>query len=566
MKTFAKRIGAVVALAGITASLAGCGGGSSNNKTEPGVANTNMDQTEFNIISGISALSGGYDDNEVLNAMEQNAGISITWETMSDSLSEQVNIRIAGNDLPDAFNAVGFSNYDLTNYGEDGTFIDLTPYINEEYMPNLTKILEEHPDIRAAITMDDGCIYGLPAGEQMGTAGIGKEEDYNIYTIPQYSMINKTWLDELGLEVPTTLDELHDVLVAFKENDMATTYGNDPGQTIPMSFGIDQWCWGQNIFYAGFGFTNWTNDVCMDLVLQPDGQVNFVSDDDNYRAALEYFHDWFAEGLIDQEAFSQDDTQYMAKCSQGRVGVATWWYIEELMGDKADDYVFLPILDGPDGTHNVTVRDGGGINSGNLCITSACESPINLLKFYDQWYAPENVMQLQYGPIGVYFTEQDENGLWQSITDEEAQAQFGKSAGELKSEYEVAGPKLILSDYYATTFEMEPRAQERLNDLYDYWMPFVSDTTCYPIDCVFTQDELDTIDRYRVDFEGFVSEQEAAWLRDGGITDESWAAYKDNLNSYGMNKLLEVYQAAYDRYVQTLDTEGAAVATAETAE
>ena len=565
MKTFAKRIGAVVALAGITASLAGCGGGSTN-KTEPGVANTNVDQTEFNIISGISALSGGYDDNEVLNAMAQNAGISITWETMSDSLSEQVNIRIAGNDLPDAFNAVGFSNYDLTNYGQDGTFIDLTPYINEEYMPNLTRILEEHPDIRAAITMDDGCIYGLPAGEQMGTAGVGKAEDYNIYTIPQYSMINKTWLDELGLEVPTTLDGLHDVLVAFKENDMATTYGNDPGQTIPMSFGIDQWCWGQNIYYAGFGFTNWTNDVCMDMVLQPDGTVNFISDDDNYRAALEYFHDWFAEGLIDQEAFSQDDTQYMAKCSQGRVGVATWWYIEELMGDHSDDYVFLPILDGPDGTHNVTVRDGGGITSGNLCITSACESPINLLKFYDQWYEPENVMQLQYGPIGVYFTEQDENGLWQSITDEESQAQFGKSAGELKSEYEVAGPKLILSDYYATTFEMEPRAQERLNDLYDYWMPFVSDTTCYPIDCVFTQDELDTIDRYRVDFEGFVAEQEAAWLRDGGITDESWAAYKDNLNSYGMNELREVYQAAYDRYVQTLDSEGAAVATAETAE
>ena len=566
MKTLAKRIGASIALVGIAASLAGCGGGGNANQTEPGVANTNTDQTEFNIISGISALSSGYDDNPVLKEMAENAGISITWETMSDSLSEQVNIRIAGNDLPDAFNAVGFSNYDLTNYGQDGTFIDLTPYINEEYMPNLTKILDEHPDIRAAITMDDGCIYGLPAGEQMGTAGIGKENDYNIYTIPQYSMINKTWLDELGLEVPTTLDELHDVLVAFKENDMATMYGNDAGQTIPLSFGIDQWCWGQNIYYAGFGFTNWTNDVCADLLLQPDGTVNFVSDDDNYRAALEYFHDWFTEGLVDQEVFSQDDTQYMAKCSQGRVGVATWWYIEELMGDHADDYVFLPVLDGPDGTHNVTVRDGGGINSGSLSITSACESPINLLKFYDQWYIPENTMQLQYGPIGTYFTGQDENGLWQSVTDEEAQAQFGKSAGELKSEMEVAGPKLILSDYYANVFEMEPRAQERLTDLYDYWMQYVDDTTTYPIDCVFTSDELDTIDRYRVDFENFVAEQEAAWLRDGGITDETWAAYKDNLNSYGMDKLLEVYQAAYDRYVETAGETSVEPATAESAQ
>lgn len=565
MKTFAKRIGASIALAGIAASLAGCGGGNTN-QVEPGTVNTNTDQTEFNIISGISALSSGYDDNPVLKEMAENAGISITWETMSDSLSEQVNIRIAGNDLPDAFNAVGFSNYDLTNYGQDGTFIDLTPYINEEYMPNLTKILEEHPDIRAAITMDDGCIYGLPAGEQMGTAGVGKAEDYNIYTIPQYSMINKTWLDELGLEVPTTLDELHDVLVAFQENDMATMYGNDAGQTIPLSFGIDQWCWGQNIYYAGFGFTNWTNDVCADLLLQPDGTVNFVSDDDNYRAALEYFHDWFTEGLIDQEVFSQDDTQYMAKCGQGRVGVATWWYIEELMGDHADDYVFLPVLDGPDGTHNVTVRDGGGINSGSLSITSACESPINLLKFYDQWYIPENTMQLQYGPIGTYFTGQDENGLWQSVTDEEAQAQFGKSAGELKSEMEVAGPKLILSDYYANVFEMEPRAQERLTDLYDYWMQYVDDTTTYPIDCVFTSDELDTIDRYRVDFENFVAEQEAAWLRDGGITDETWAAYKDNLNSYGMEQLLEVYQAAYDRYVETAGETSVEPATAESAQ
>ena len=42
----------------------------------------------------------------------------------------------------------------------------------------------------------------------------------------------KAWLDDLGLEVPTTLDELHDVLTAFKENDMsAKYYGNDAGRT-----------------------------------------------------------------------------------------------------------------------------------------------------------------------------------------------------------------------------------------------------------------------------------------------------------------------------------------------
>ena len=64
-----------------------------------------------------------------------------------------------------------------------------------------------------------------------------------------------------------------------------------------------------------------------------------------------------------------------------------------------------------------------------------------------------------------------------------------------------------------------------------------------------------------------MAEQEAAWLRDGGITDETWAAYKENLNSYGMDKLLEAYQSAYDRYAETAGAqESAAPAAPATAE
>lgn len=531
-------------------SLSACGSKSPNYNTEPGTLNPDTQQTDFTIMGGMSALSSGYEGNPVLEQLQEDAGINITWNTMSDSLSEQVNIRIAGNIMPDAFMGVGFNNYDLSRHGDDGAFIDLTPYITPEIMPNLYAILEENPGIRAAITMDDGGIYGLPAGEQMGTAGIGAEEDYSIFTIPQFSMINKAWLDELGLEVPTTLDELHTALKAFKDNDMSHTYyGNAAGSTIPMSTGFDQWCWGQNIFYAGFGFTNWPADVCNDLVLSGDGSVHFVCVEDNYRKAMDYFHNWYAEGLMDVEMFSQDATQLISKCQQGYVGVSTWWYIEELMGEHAEDYVFLPVLSGPDGTKNVTVRTGGGINGGQLSITSACQSPINLLKFFDKWYDGEIAMQLQYGPIGVYFTEQNEDGVWLSISDAEARERFGKGAGELKGQWEVYGPKLILSKYYLENFRMEDRAIERLTDLYDYWMPQVSDTSFYPVDCVFTSDELDTIDRYKADFESAVSEQEGLWLRDGSPTDAEWAAYIDRLNEKcGMSKLLTVYQEAYQRY------------------
>ncbi len=542
--TISKILCLVLCMALLTSVMVGCG------SKEP---EKNANQTDFYIMGGMSALSAGYDSNVVLNQLAENVGITIEWDTMSDSLAEQVNIRIAGEQLPDAFQGVGFSNYDISTYGADGVFLDLTPYLNADVMPNLTAILEKHPDIRSAITMSDGKIYGLPAAEQMGTAGIGLEEDYSIYTVPQFSMINKAWLDELGLPVPTTLDELYTALKAFKDNDMsAAYYGNAAGSTIPMSTGFDQWCWGQNVFYAGFGFTNWPNDVCNDLVLNDDGTVEFVCVRDGYRDAVTYFNKWYAEGLMDIEMFSQSTSQLIAKCSQGQVGVATWWYIEEVMGEKSSDYVFLPILEGPDGGYNVTVRDGGAVNSGNLNITSACGNPEALLKFYDQWYDGEIVMQLQYGPIGTYFTEQDDKGMWISITDAEAREKFGKSAGELKGVHEVYGPKLILSEYYNENFYMEDRAIVRLQDLNDSWVePYVDSLTTYPIDCVFTADELEVIDRYRADFESMVSEQEALWLKEGGPSDEEWNDYVQTLiDSCGMNELLAVYQAAYDRYAQ----------------
>ncbi|MBR1780758.1 MAG: extracellular solute-binding protein [Oscillospiraceae bacterium] len=548
MKTKSRILCLILALAMVLGTLTACG-------SKGPTADEN--QTEFNIMGAQSALSPGYDDNEVLNQLQEDVGITIHWNTMSDSLSEQVNIKLNSGELPDAFMGVGFSNYDLTTYGEDGSLIDLTEYINEETMPNLTKILEENPDIRSAITMSDGRIYGLPAAEQMGTAGIGAPEDYSIFTVPQFSMINKAWLDDLGLGVPTTLDELHAALVAFKENDMsAKYYGNAAGSTIPMSTGFDEWCWGQNIFYAGFGFTNWINDVCNDLVLDSTGKASFVCATDNYRDAITYFSDWYQEGLMDPEMFSQDATQLIAKCSQGYVGVSTWWYIEELMGDYSSDYVFLPVLTGPagtayEGTSNVTVRTGGATNSGNLSITSACGNPAALLKFFDKWYDGETVMQLQYGPIGTFFTEQDEKGLWLSITDEESREKFGMSAGELKSTNEVAGPKLILSEYYNEYFYMEDRAIERLTDLYNFWMPYVKDTSVYPMDCVYTQEELDVIDMYKTDFQDTVAENEGLWLKNGGPTDAEWAAYLDTLsNSCGMDQLLNAYQAAYDRYAE----------------
>ena len=96
---------------------------------------------------------------------------------------------------------------------------------------------------------------------------------------------------------------------------------------------------------------------------------------------------------------------------------------------------------------------------------------------------------------------------------------------------------------------MEDRGLERLNDLENFWFNYVDDKTFYPVDCVFTSQELDVLDQYRTDFEGYVKEREALWLRDGGPTDEEWEAYKTELvEKYHMNEILQVYKDAYERY------------------
>ncbi len=514
--------------------------------------NGKEDQKQFLIVGGMSALSSGNDSNPVLVELAEKAGVEIEWDLMSDSLGEKVGVLIGGNQLPDAFIAVGFSQNDINEYGGDGTFIDLTPYITPEIMPNLCAIFEKHPDIKAGITQADGKIYGLPSGELMGTAAIGATDDLSIYAVPEFSMINKTWLDELGLAVPTNLTELHDALKAFKDNDMA---GN--GATIPMSTGYDQWCWGQEVFYAGFGFTNFTSDICFDLLANPDGTVRFVCADKAYRDAVTYFHDWYAEGLMDLEMFSQSTSQLISKVSQGRVGLTTWWEIKEIAGDHTDDFVFLPPMYGPQGTEyaqtrNLTIRSGPGVTSGNLNVTSACGNPTLLLKYFDQWYDPETVMQLQYGPIGIYFSEKDANGVWQVINDDDAKAKFGKSAGELKGQYEVYGPRLILAEYYNNVFAMEDRAVERLHQIEEYWMPYVQSPVYYPNDVTFTDEELETIKRYKADFVSQVAEYEGTWLKNGGPTDAEWDAYLKMLeDNCGMSRLLDVYQSAYTRYLNS---------------
>ncbi len=131
---------------------------------------------------------------------------------MSDQFSDKKNLALAqfGN-LPDGLFNAGMSDYDLLRYAKQGIIIPLENLI-DKYMPNLQAVFEKYPEYRTMCTAPDGHIYSFPWIEQLGA---GKEAIQAIGDIPY---INKKWLDYLGLEIPTTTDELEQVLIAFRDH------------------------------------------------------------------------------------------------------------------------------------------------------------------------------------------------------------------------------------------------------------------------------------------------------------------------------------------------------------
>ena len=201
-----------VLAAGLTAamvfSMTACG-----SKAEE-TAQIDPEVKNFKIFAGISPLSPDNSEKPLVQQMNEKMGVTIEWNCVSgDTLTEKKNLLLnSGNDLPDALMAAGLSNSELITYGSSGMLIPLEGYINEETMPNLMKIVEKRPNLLAACTMPDGHIYGLPAISEMGFTAKDDGENYYIGAIPQFTAINTDWLEAVNMEMPTTVDELHDVL------------------------------------------------------------------------------------------------------------------------------------------------------------------------------------------------------------------------------------------------------------------------------------------------------------------------------------------------------------------
>lgn len=336
-------------------------------------------------------------DCALWNELASRTGVNLEFTVVNpDTESEKFNLMVASNDLSDMIaNATTL----YTNGGEaavaDEILIDHLPYLTEELTPQICKLMEAYPDAVPEALTESGWLAGMPqlSMQTETTQTFGP-------------MIRKDWLDELGLDVPETYDELHDVLAAFKEKKGADA----PLLLNYAATGIN------NGLVEGYGIFGLVADAAMsEPYYQVDDTVMYGPIQPEFKEYLTMIHDWYQEGLIWQDFMSYADFQNPPTdvILADRAGVfyaevtfmAT---LEDASNTEGFELVAIPDFVRNSGDTIPFKEERAYAASTPWSISTQCECPDLLMQWCNYMYTDEGALLCNYGIEGESF-EYNEN-------------------------------------------------------------------------------------------------------------------------------------------------------------
>ncbi|WP_136313242.1 extracellular solute-binding protein [Actinomyces procaprae] len=474
-----------------------------------------------------SALSVPYGQMELTQQWERDTNVQVQWNMLTEDVyAEKKNLLLASGDLPDILWNTGLTDAEVATYSANHTLVPLDEFFADN-CPNISALLDARPDIRSAITSEDGHIYTLPSVEELG-----------LVPFPNFLYINTDWLAAVGREMPTTIEELHEALLEFKAQDPSGT-----GKLLPLSFIPGSFCANPWDIIAAYGGQADNNDHRIVI----DRKAVFTANTEQWKEGVKQLHNWYAEGLIDSESFSQDDTAYLAKGKTEQESLAAfyWWEATEFVGaDREDHYALCPVLAGVDGVRRASVSNNQEISRGAFAMTRTCRYQAAVMRWVDRMYDPVMSAQNSWGPIGVTL-EYDDAGMLSQIP-----AAEGESEGERRQKVAPGGPKSTTAKDFEEVVLPEPRASLRQEQVTAEFADWAANDAFPPV--VFTNAELDDLSLIDSDVSTLVKQRFAQWVVNGGI-DAEWGGYLKDLETTGLSRLMEIYQAALDRYYEELD-------------
>ncbi|MEK4473849.1 extracellular solute-binding protein [Paenibacillus sp. FSL R7-0048] len=510
----------------LLASLTACKGSNGVNSVEPEPGEFNkeglpiVDKPVTLKVLTVRWVSMGdsFTENQWLKDLEKNTNVKIEWQVMSSNdWSERKSIMLASGTLPDIIlGSQTFGDADIVN--NLSLFRPLDDYI-EQNMPNLKAAMEETPEMKKISTFPDGKIYSLPA---------------RLPSRPKSSrqpVINKTWLDKLGLKVPDTIDDLYNVLKAFKEQD---PNGNGKQDEIPF---IEL----SNDLISPFGIADLNNN----FMVVKDGNAVYYPISEEYKEGLKWESKLFKDGLLDKEVFTQDETMRSAKFLNPDapiVGFSYQWTPDAMFGKWSDQYVTIPPIAGPDGKR-YTVGNPYGMNleRNELLITTSCKYPEIAARWADQFYTNEASIQNFWGAIGTVIKKND-NGTY-TLMDPPT----GTSADAWYWEQSLRdfGPKYVNPAFEKTIF-LNPKTGDGLKLQLD---KLGSNYTTPPFpNVMYTAEEFQELPTLTTDIDSYVNTMRAQFIISGDI-DEQWDDYVKQLRGMGLEKMVKIRTDAFSRYM-----------------
>lgn len=530
---FRKMTSMLLAFAFFAAALSGCSGGTEEASEQPGTTPSSSaedgqgDSTngEKVTLTGFGCSYPGqapWEEMPFFIEMEKRTNIHIEWEYLEQNAqtTERVNMMFASNETPDLFIRAGQGAANRTTvlkWAEAGQILDLAPYL-DEYAPNIKAMFDKYPAARSSNITPDGNIYVLPT-----------IYDYKPYQVWRTMQINTAWLENVGKEEPTTLDEFTDVLRAFRDQD---ANGNgDPTDEIPYS--AHDFTVTLRGILPGFGLNYVYNLPC---TFDEDRFNNMVTSDE-FKQALEYCNLLYSEGLLDPEIFSQTNSRFHGYLPDNRFGVVMLHQTLNA-GDVAPDLKGLAPLIGPAGAdkrvwscYNPVVN-----NNCSAFITSSCKDPFSAIRWLDYLYSEEGSDLVWLGIEGETY-EENEDGTF-SYLPKIAEDERGFSAA--MGDYSIIWGNGSEPGCF-TARQLEPglslstviENEERVD-------PFLQDIATTPLPIMTSEQET----QYKMLTQEIDTYKNEMWAKfvTGEVGFDKWDEYVNQLEALGMNELTELIQ------------------------
>lgn len=464
-------------------------------------------------------------------------GVQIDWSfptTGADANSYTSTILADPQSMPNIM--TGYFMNNATQYLDDEIIWDLTPYL-QEYAPDYWKWLQSNPDYDKAMKTDDGRYYTFGFFREDG----GWNDSY------QGPVIRKDWLDECGLEMPKTIDDVENVLKVFKEKYGATFDAPIKNRWETMGLAGAFGAYGNDKVDGTWGY------------YIKDGKVQFAMAQTEWRNYLSWLNKLWDEGLIDQDFLSEDDTTIKSKVHNNSTGLSytsmgqlNVWMKEAAANGETCEWVGMPQVTGNDGTLSC-VFGGPGIGTQTTVITKTAdeETMKTALQLLNYAYSDEGFLYWNYGVEGVSWEYGDDGKpkFTELVTNDTDTDPMTKYNGATWSGPDIQATNLL--------YQKNSKVAIEANNTWYYVYPddmkkndAVTKEWKWPVGITFTTAEADELDTISTDLPTYVDEAYAAFLTGAkNINDDAqWKAFTDGLETHNLSRILEIRQACYDRY------------------